>query len=222
MLSVVIPALNAAETLPATLASVRGAAGEMIVADGGSTDRTRDVAEAEGARVVQSAPGRGPQMIAGAGEARGGWLLFLHADTVLSEGWAEAAEAFMAAPENAKRAAYFRFALDDESAAARRLARLVALRNRLFGLAYGDQGLLIARDFYEALGGFEPWPLFEDVDLVRRIGRKRLSRLPADAVTSAAAFRKQGYLRRSARNLILLSRYYAGASPEKLARAYKT
>lgn len=222
MLSVVIPALNAAETLPATLASVRGAAGEMIVADGGSADRTRDVAEAEGARVIESAAGRGPQMIAGAGEARGDWLLFLHADTVLTEGWADAAEGFTAAPENAKRAAYFRFALDDDSGAARRLERLVALRNRALGLAYGDQGLLIARDFYDSLGGFAPWPLFEDVDLVRRIGAKRLTRLPADAVTSAAAFRKQGYLRRSARNLTLLARYYAGASPEKLARAYKT
>lgn len=222
MLSVVIPALNAGETLPATLASLRGAAGEMIVADGGSADATRDMAEAGGARVIGSAPGRGVQMIAGAGEARGGWLLFLHADTVLAEGWAEAAEDFMAAPANLKRAAYFRFALDDDSGAARRLERLVGLRNRLLGLAYGDQGLLIARDFYDALGRFAPWPLFEDVDLVRRIGAKRLTRLAADAVTSAAVYRKYGYLRRSARNLTLLARYYAGASPEKLARAYKT
>ncbi len=222
MLSVVIPALNTGETLSATLASVRGGAGETIVADGGSADATRDRAEAEGARVIESAPGRGTQMIAGAGEARGDWLLFLHADTVLAEGWAKAAQRFMTAPENAKRAAYFRFALDDDGAAARRLARLVSLRNRALGLPYGDQGLLIPRDFYDALGGFAPWPLFEDVDLVRRIGARRLTRLSADAVTSAAAFRRQGYLRRSARNLLLLARFYAGASPETLARAYKT
>ncbi|MCG8443580.1 MAG: hypothetical protein MI723_17385, partial [Caulobacterales bacterium] len=115
----------------------------------------------------------------------------------------------------------FRFALDDASGAARRLEAMVAVRCALFKLPYGDQGLLIARSTYEQIGGYRPLPLFEDVDLVRRLGRRRLSLLPAKAVTSAARFRGEGYGRRSLRNLSLLARYFFGESPEKLHRAYE-
>ena len=225
-LSIVIPALNEAARLPATLAALStpaeggGEALEILVSDGGSQDATADLAREAGALVVTGAQGRGAQLAAGAAAARGDWLLFLHADTRLAPGWRAAAAAFMADPANRQRAGYGRFCLDDPHPRARRLEKRVAWRCRRFGLPYGDQGLLICRNFYRALGGYRPLPLFEDVDLVRRIGRKRLVPLDTDAATGAERFLQAGYRRRSARNLALLSLYLMGAPPDWLARLY--
>ena len=148
------------------------------------------------------------------------WLLFLHADTKLDPGWNEAVEAFRANSVNNGKAAVFRFALDDPSHRARRLERMVAWRVRWLGLPYGDQGLLIHRDFYNAIGGFRPMPLMEDVDIVRRIGRERLVVLPVAARTSAARWRKDGWLIRSFRNLGCLALYFVGVSPRFIKRLY--
>ncbi|MDE0705360.1 MAG: TIGR04283 family arsenosugar biosynthesis glycosyltransferase [Rhodospirillaceae bacterium] len=225
MLSIVIPTLNEAARLPATLAALStkdggGEAPDIVVSDGGSQDATADLARGAGARVVTGAPGRGAQLAAGADAAQGGWLFFLHADTRPAPGWRAAAAAFMADPANRQRAGYGRFRLDDPHPRARRLEARVAWRCRRLGLPWGDQGLLIARDFYRALGGYRPIPLFEDVDLVRRIGRNRLAALDIDAVTGADRFLQAGYRRRSARNLALLSLYLMGVPPAWLARLY--
>jgi rSAM/selenodomain-associated transferase 2 len=219
MLSVVIPTLNAAATLGATLAALAEGAPEIVVADGGSSDGTVALARGAGCRVVEAPRGRGSQLALGAAAARGDWLLFLHADTRPAPGWAEMARRFAADPANGERAAYFRFTLDDHSPAARRLEVMVAWRCRWLGLPYGDQGLLIAIAFYRALGGFRPLPLMEDVDMVRRIDRRRLVALDHPALTSAARYRN-GYIRRSARNLVCLSLYFAGMAPARIARLY--
>jgi rSAM/selenodomain-associated transferase 2 len=222
-LSVVIPALNAALHLPCclpALAVARESIASVTVVDGGSKDGTAEVAAKLGASVVTTAPGRGKQMIAGAGAARGDWLLFLHADTVLAAGWSHAALAFMSDPANVRRAAAFRFAFDDESAPARLWETLVAWRCRIFALPYGDQGLLISRRFYDALGGFKAIPLMEDVEIVRRIGRRRLVMLDAAAVTSAARYRSHGYLLRGLRNLSCLALFFLGLPPKVIARLY--
>ncbi len=213
-ISAVIPTLNAAPLLPPLLAQLRGV-GEVILADGGSTDR---VAELAGPRLITAPRGRGSQLAAGAAAARGEWLLFLHADTWLEAGWEAAVEAALDRPEAAH---YFRFALDDGSPQARRLEAAVAWRCRWLALPYGDQGLLISRALYEAVGGYPAMPLMEDVALVRRLGRARLAPLPARAITSAARWQREGWWRRSARNLLTLSLYFAGVSPERLARLYR-
>lgn len=218
-LSIVIPTLDAAATLPATIASL-GPADEVIVCDGGSRDGTRDVAVRLGADVITAPRGRGRQLAAGAERARGEWLLFLHADTTLEAGWRRAVELYIADPANARRAAAFRFALDDASAAARRLERIVAWRSEALALPFGDQALLISRDFYLALGGFRAMPLMEDVDLVRRIGRGRLHILPVAARTSAARWRAEGWVSRSLRNAACLSLYFLGVPPSLLVRLY--
>lgn len=216
-MTVVIPTLNAADALPGALASL-GNDAEIVVADGGSTDGTRAVASAAGATVVMARRGRGPQLAAGIAAARTPWLLLLHADTRLQAGWTAAAAAHMRATP--ARAGYFRFALDSADPRARQLERAVAWRCRALALPYGDQGLLIASALLGAVGGMRPLPLMEDVDLVRRLGRHRLMPLPADAVTSAAKWERDGWRRRSTRNLLCLALWHAGAPPSAIKRLY--
>jgi rSAM/selenodomain-associated transferase 2 len=223
MISVIIPTLNAAPHLPGTFLSIFDAAidgfvSEVIVSDGGSTDATRAIAEDAGATVIAGERGRGQQLRAGADAARKPWLLFLHADTALDSGWADEARAFM--KKGGDAAAAFRFRLADSGFQPRFLEAAVALRCRLFRLPYGDQGLLISRDLYDAAGGFAPIPLMEDVDMVRKLGRRRLAMLKTAAVTSPERFRRDGYFRRSLSNLTCLMLYYRGVPPERLAERY--
>ena len=222
LLSVIVPTLNAAHYLQATLQAAHAPdlVAEHLVVDCGSEDKTRTLADRMGAKVLIAEKGRGQQLIAGADAAKREWLLFLHADTVLQPGWVEEVQAFIIASESRQCAATFSFALDDSTLAARRLEALVAWRSRQLSLPYGDQGLLISRSFYDAIDGYKPIPLFEDVDIVRRIGRDRLSILETKVVTSAAKFRKSGYLRRSTHNLICLALYYFGIPPAEIARFY--
>lgn len=226
MITVVMPCLNAAGALRRSLPPLvdgvlAGLVGSVVVADGGSTDQTLEIADAAGAEIISVQPGRGVQLAAGVEAAHGDFLLLLHADTVLGSDWVQAAGQFCQdVGPMGQKAAYFKFALDDTAPAARRLERMVALRNATLGLPYGDQGLLIPRSFLRTLGGVPPIPLMEDVALVRKIGKKSLVQLPCKATTSAERYKQNGYMRQSTRNLGTLARYYMGVSPEKLAARY--
>jgi rSAM/selenodomain-associated transferase 2 len=217
-LTAVIPTLNAASTLPATLASL----GEIrvVVVDGGSTDATAAIARAGCATVVAASPGRGTQLAAGAAASGSGWLLFLHGDTVLGQDWREAADRFICEAGSRERAATFALKFDDRGIVPRLFEMMVAFRVRVFGLPYGDQGLLVHSELLDSVGGYRALPLMEDVDLVRRIGRRRLRVLDAIATTSASRYRQDGYWRRAFRNLTCLAMYFAGAAPERIARYY--
>ncbi|WP_370339306.1 TIGR04283 family arsenosugar biosynthesis glycosyltransferase [Parvularcula marina] len=228
MISVIIPTLNAAPGLGATLESLLeanrlGMIAEVIVSDGGSCDETAQIAEASGAKVLIGSKGRGAQLIRGAEAARGDWLLFLHADTELSPGWEEEAGRHMAGAFD-RKAAVFRLGFAASGFKPRLVALGANLRSRIFRLPYGDQGLLISRRHYERLGGFADFPLFEDLDFVRRIlregGRSAVSLLPAVAMTSAERYEREGYLMRVLRNARLVLAYHAGVSPEELAERY--
>ena len=228
MISIVIPTFNAESHLARTLtalvpAAVNGLVSEVVIADGGSTDATESIAEAAGATFVRAERGRGQQMRAGAREARCRWLLFLHADTVLQPPWEDDALRFMRdvdlgeAPE---AAAAFRFALDDSGPWARLMEAMVHLRCLILRLPYGDQGLLISRKLYDRVDGFADLSLMEDVDMVRRLGRRRIALLPAKALTSSRRYRAGGYGLRTLRNLACLTLYYLRVPSRYLVKLY--
>lgn len=221
-LSIVIPTLNAAGQLSACMTALAQwpAALQLIVVDGGSDDDTVKIAHDADAIVLPSDPGRGRQLARGGAAATGQWLLFLHADTELQDGWVNEVRAFISESANKHQAAALRFELDDDAPQARRVERLVAWRCRVLGLPYGDQGLLIHRDFYKQLGGYRPLPLMEDVDLVRRIGKQRLHIFESAAVTSADRFRRNGWWARPSRNLFCLFLYMCGIPPRWIVKLY--
>lgn len=228
MISVVIPTLNAQADLTATLAAlvpgaVEGLVREVIIADGGSSDDTREIADISGADFIRAEKGRGAQLAAGAEAAKSDWLLFLHADTVLQPGWVQEAATFIDRVDSGARppsAAAFSFALNDFGVKPRLLEAIVNLRCALFRFPYGDQGLLIPRGLYAELGGYRPLPLMEDVDMVRRLGRGRVAMLRSKSVTSAERYKREGYAPRILRNAACLSLYYMRVPPATLARIY--
>jgi rSAM/selenodomain-associated transferase 2 len=224
-LSIIIPALDAEAVLPLCLSALMpgleaGLIREVILVDGGSEDQTRRLAEGAGATVT-SAPekGRAAQMRHGVETARGDWLLFLHADTALSRDWAERAKAHIS--ERSDKAAAFTLAYRSDHPMAKRVARRANWRARALGLPYGDQGLLISRKLYQEIGGYPDTPFMEDVQIIRVIGKKRLSILSAEARTDASKYERDGWRARSWRNVYLVARYWLGANPEKLAKLYK-
>ena len=228
MISVIIPALNAERHLPATLtalvpAAIDGIVREVIVVDGGSRDHTREIADLSGADIIDAEPGRGSQLVQGAKRARFPWLLFLHADTVLQDGWDRDAVNFIRGVDLGERpraAGAFSFRLDDKGFAPRALEALVRARCSLLGLPYGDQGLLISRHLFDDVGGYRNLPIMEDVDIVRRLGRKRVALLDAVATTSADRYQREGYLARMIRNQVCLALYAAGLPIGTIVRIY--
>lgn len=220
-ISIVIPTLNAADALPGCVESLMeglnaGLIREVIISDGGSTDDTQRIADAIGAQVVNGAPSRGGQLRRGCAKARGDWLLVLHADTVLMPGWADVVSDHL----GQGGAACFRLAFRARGIGAAWVAGWANLRTRVFGLPYGDQGLLLPRDLYDRTGGFDDIPLMEDVALVCALATSP-KLLDCVATTSAERYQRGGWLRRGARNLWTLTRYFAGVSPDRLVRAYR-
>ena len=190
---------------------------ELVISDGGSSDETALAARELGAVWVAGPASRGGQLARGAQAATGPWLLFLHADTQLANGWAAAALAHMNTDPG--QAAFFRLAFRSNASAARRVAAWANWRSSALGLPYGDQGLLISRVLYDGVGGFSDQKLMEDVDIARRL-RGKLNPLRVEAFTSAARYEAGGWIRRGARNLTTLLLYGLGVPADKLARRY--
>jgi rSAM/selenodomain-associated transferase 2 len=219
-LTIIIPTLNEARSIDQTLDSVMSIKGdiEVIVVDCGSLDGTVEIVRRRGVKLVTSERGRGVQMHAGARMARGKALWFLHADT-------------HAAPDSAHRivetlcepnvvAGNFNVRFDGTRRAARFLTWLYPQLRKL-GLAYGDSAIFVLRDVYEEVGGFRPFPIFEDLDLVRRLRKRgRFAHLSAVIMTSSRRFEGRSFALTFVRWACLQGLYWMGVHPRTLGRLY--
>lgn len=221
-ITVVIPTLNAGRHLQASLEMLMeglaaGLIHELVISDGGSTDETLTIAEEAGANIVKGPASRGGQLRRGCRIAKGQWLLVLHADTVLSDGWSAVVAEHL--QHHAERPAHFKLKFSSKGLAPKLVAGWANLRSSVLGLPYGDQGLLMPAGLYTAKGGYPDQPLMEDVEIVRRLPDMR--ELSAFAITSAERYQREGWVRRGGRNLWTLMRYAMGADAEQLAASYR-
>lgn len=220
-ISVIIPTLNEAANLAATLAPLRGVAGvEVIVVDGGSSDGTVPLGEAAGVRVVVAPPGRGRQQNQGAAVATGEILLFLHGDSILPAGFAEAVRGALHRPGVVAGA--FRLGIAGEGWGLRLVERLANWRSRWLQMPYGDQGLFLRRPPFAALGGFPEQELMEDFELVRRLRKRgKVALLDLAVRTSPRRWQRLGVTRTTLINQLVITAYFLGVSPARLAGWYR-
>jgi rSAM/selenodomain-associated transferase 2/rSAM/selenodomain-associated transferase 1 len=220
--SVIIPTLNEEEAIGRCLDAVRDIdpAVEIIVADGGSTDRTVELAENHGVVVCRCSRGRGRQMNAGASLAKGDVLLFLHADTFLPAGAFNRLSSILTEDHVELGVFGLTFDMKHWLLGLGLLERLSVIGPKW--LRFGDSSITIRRDFFRSLGGFPDQPLFEDLELLRRAARRtRIERIPMKVTTSARRFIDNGVVRQLARNVYYTARYFFGTPPEDLAAEYE-
>jgi rSAM/selenodomain-associated transferase 2 len=217
-LSIVVPALDEAASISDAVRDALAQADEAIVVDGGSRDGTGVLAAAAGARVLQAPRGRASQMNAGAAVAQGDVLLFLHADCRLPAG---AGDAVRAAVGAGARWGRFDVRLDSPRASLAVVGAMMNLRSRLSGIATGDQALFIDRALWEALGGYAPIPLMEDVELCTRLRRvARCACLRERVTVSARRWETRGIVRTVVAMWAWRAAYALGVSPARLHRRY--
>jgi rSAM/selenodomain-associated transferase 2 len=219
-LSVIIPALDEAPVIAAAVGSARApGVREVIVVDGGSRDRTREVAAASGARVIESPRGRAVQMNAGAGAATGAVLLFLHADTILPPEFDRAVRTALA--DDRVVGGRFDLSLQPSSFLLWLTSILINRRSRLTRIATGDQAIFVRRTVFEELGGFPAQPLLEDVAFTSRLKRHgRIACLREQVVSSSRRWRRHGVVRTILLMWSLRALYFLGVSPVTLRRLY--
>lgn len=219
-ISIIIPTLNEASYIGQTLAGLAGQPGvEVIVTDGGSQDQTVALATLAGARVITAVAGRGSQQNAGARAAQGRILLFLHADTLLPQGFAEQVCETLARPGIVAGA--FRLAIGATGWRFRVLEHCANWRGAWFGLPYGDQALFLPAARLQTMGGFRELVLLEDLELVRRLRKMgRIALLATPALTSPRRWQRLGVVRTTLVNQLILLGFFCGLSPERLGRWY--
>lgn len=218
--SIIIPTLNEETHIVETIRSLQRLSGEkeIIVVDGGSTDQTISLASAQGVRLVNAPQGRGPQMHLGAVESSGEVLWFVHADTIPPPPALEHIRKSLEMKSTV--GGNFSVLFDGPSRAARQLTAIYPLL-RMFGLCYGDSGIFVRREVYYQIGGFRTLPVFEDLDLLRRLRRVgRFVHLNCPIVTSSRRFEQRNFALMWLHWTTLQLLYWCGVSPSLLSRWY--
>lgn len=221
MVSIIVPSLNEETQIGNTLRALQTLSGEkeILVADGGSEDRTVEIATRLGVRVVSCERGRGRQIRTAALQAKGTVLWFVHADTRPQNG---ALESILdSLRDGATAGGNFSLVFEGVHYSARQMTWIYPYLRRL-GLSYGDAGIFMRRSIYEAIGGCREYPLFEDLDMIRRMKRHgNFVHLPTRIFTSGRRFSGPRYGRVWALWITLQILYWAGVSPYRLARWYR-
>jgi rSAM/selenodomain-associated transferase 2 len=224
VISIIIPTLDEERSLPPLLAAIhqQRAAHEVIVVDGGSQDRTLEVARDRGVQALVSQPGRGVAISTGAEVSRGDVLFFLHADSTLPSGALNRINEVLSMDPNII-GGNFRLIFDGDTDFSRWLTGFYAWI-RLLGFYYGDSGIFVRRSVYEALGGFRPMPLMEDLDFVRRLERFGRTCCIKDPplVTSSRRFERRHPLEIVYGWVKIHALYWLGVSPDRLVEIYRT
>ncbi len=219
-LSIIIPTLNEAGSIKETLTHLQKSnAVEIVVVDGGSRDKTIELARSLGARVLLTEASKAVQMNAGAAASVGDVLLFLHADTRLPDNFD--AKVMAAVNQNGFCAGAFSLGIDSDVRGLRFIEHVANWRSRFFQMPYGDQALFVCRDLFNEIGGFPDFPIMEDFELIRRLRRKgKISILPESVRTSPRRYLNVGILKTWFLNQIIIAAYYLGIPPERLAGWY--
>lgn len=220
-ISVIIPALNEADCIGQTLASLQpDQETEVIVVDGGSQDATAGLAAAAGATVLTSSRGRGRQMNRGAAAATGKILFFLHADTLAPPAYAQLIRSALQCP--GVRAGAFSLKMRGAGPGLAAITHNANLRSRWLQMPYGDQGLFLPADLFSRLGGFPEQPIMEDFAFVRQLRRHgRILTLPQAVLTSSRRWQHLGLWRTTYINQLMIFGYYTGVAPATLSRLYR-
>lgn len=220
LISVIIPTLNEEANLPVTLRQLASHPDvELLVVDGGSTDRTVEIARQFTPYVFLSHPGRAAQMNMGARHATGDILLFLHADTFLLPGALDELQRRLVGDGAVGGA--FDLHLDHPGQASKLIARIASRRSRLFRLPYGDQGMFVWRQVFESLDGFPEIPIMEDVAFARKLRRAgRLTFLRSGLVTSARRWLANGLVKTTLVNWWVTFLFVLRVAPRDLRRIY--
>lgn len=222
MISVIVPSLNEAQNIVGVLEAAGCQEGvELIVADGGSSDNTVLLASSCGAKVVMSSPGKARQMNAGAAKASGDILLFLHADTLLPQGFQD--QVCFALSEPTVAGGAFRLRFMGERGFLLRLVECTAnWRARYLQLPFGDQAIFLKRKTFDEIGGYRELPLMEDLEILERLKRKgRIVILPSSVRSSPRRYHKDGTIKRIFINKLVFLGYFLGVSYERLSRWYR-
>jgi rSAM/selenodomain-associated transferase 2 len=218
-LGIVIPTLNEETALARILPAILIQADEVVISDGGSSDRTPEIARSLGAHTISGPAGRGGQLNRGAAAANADLLLFLHADTLLP---ADAARRIREAVAAGACGGAFLLRFDVDRPKLQLGAWLINLRTRLTRLPLGDQAHFVTRDTFEELGGYKEWPILEDLDFAWRLRRHGRMVILDDRVTTAARrFLEGGVVRTVATNWLIWLLFCLGVSPYRLARLYR-
>lgn len=227
-LSIIIPVLNEEKALPVCLVDLKSKTDllpehELIIADGGSDDGTRAIAEMSGVKFLEAPRGRGPQMNAGAAVAKGEWLLFLHADSRLTTAAARRLNQ-ICHPERSEGSLVggcFSQKIDHPNPVYAFIAFTGNLRARLSRIFYGDQGIFVRRAVFESIGGFPPTPILEDIaftEKLRSAGPVAIQR--EKIISSPRRWEKTGILRTTLLTRRVVRGYRRGIPPARLKEIY--
>lgn len=211
--------MNEERVIATTLAGLDRRGCELIVVDGGSSDHTVSFAEKCGATVLISKPGRGRQLNMGAEKAKGGILLFLHADTMLPRDFQS--PVISTIKEDGVAAGAFRLGIQAEGWRYRLLEKGIELRSQILGLPYGDQAVFLHRETFLEVGGYPDLPIMEDVGLIKKLrGKGKINLLTEKVLTSGRRWQKHGVVKVTVVNQLLLWAFLLGLPPSFLFRCY--